>query len=483
MQWRSTPTCSDSFYHALIYLSKLKIPSGGSLMYSAGNNKPFATPIFRLPPEVLLNVLAFINVRDPVSFRSELHQVYTAPQIMILRWVCRIFRHLSCALRFWTESRDFSEIFWMAPRRESARLFATILKDQHLAVQLSKRSQWAFWDHDLFTTVSSLVPDFHTTAQNLEFHGFHDYNHLIRSIARCRDLTSLVLYSGISINLSLIPQCCPFLAELSIVHFDVYYGSLKECSALRELSFDGRAAISHQLRTYLPCKSSKSLLSLSLCTLRLSPESHGAFDAFSNLRSLRITGSRNSEVYSVVAHSSIALRELDVDIPRDDTVLGPFFEMFDSPALCHLEFLRITERAPASQQLYPNSFYWKRDGKLLHMITRALRHLQALELEMRINSHWIPLLARLPSLENLKWTILNAPPRSEDYSMISGMDILFEDYLESQGDETGDDAVHLSVGELETIFRDVWRSSLNPLPSVIIPRRTNYLSEEEEDGF
>ena len=67
-------------------------------MCSARYNKPFATPIFRLPSEVLLNVLAFINARDPVSFRSRLHQVYTAPQIVILRWVCRIFRHLSCAL-------------------------------------------------------------------------------------------------------------------------------------------------------------------------------------------------------------------------------------------------------------------------------------------------------------------------------------------------------------------------------------------------
>ena len=52
------------------------------------------------------------------------------------------------------------------------------------------------------------------------------------------------------------------------------------------------------------------------------------------------------------------------------------------------------------------------------------------------------------------------------------MHLLFEDYLESQGDETGDDAVNLSVGELKTIFRD----------SVIIPPRPNDLSEAEE-GF
>ena len=35
------------------------------------------------------------------------------------------------------------------------------------------------------------------------------------------------------------------------------------------------------------------------------------------------------------------------------------------------------------------------------------------------------------------------------------MHLPFEDYLESQGDETGDDTAYLLDGELETMFRDV----------------------------
>ena len=116
-------------------------------------------------------------------------------------------------------------------------------------------------------------------------------------------------------------------------------GMLCTSSALSLKFFENRAPILHRLQTYLPRKSSESLISLSLCCPRLSPESHGAFDTFSNLRFLRINSSRDSEVYSVVAHSSIALRELEVDMPRDDTALGPFLEMFDSPALRHLEVL------------------------------------------------------------------------------------------------------------------------------------------------
>lgn len=303
---------------------------------------------------------------------------------------------------------------------------------------------------------------------------------LIRSIARCRDLTSLSLDSlhvdGYSLDLNLIPRCFPFLSELSIANFAAYYGSLQECSSLRHLCLQLLQFKHRDFPTYsyLPLISSETLISLSLWYWQFSPpvDSYGAFNGFSNLRSLRIEESLDTEIYCIVAHSSIALHELDVSIPRDDTNLRPFFEMFDSPALSHLEFLRITEYAPWPHQLYPSSFYWKRQSKLLQIITRALQHLKALELEMRINKHWIPLLAGLSSLKSLKWNIRMAQARSEELDHP-----VFEDYLKSQGDETGDDAADLPVGELETMFRDVWRSSLNP-PHIDITTPRKYLRTE-----
>jgi hypothetical protein len=443
-------------------------------MYSAQHNKTSANFIFRLPAEVLLNVFAFIDPSDRVYYRY----VSTA-QILILRWVCRLFRRLSCALPYWTESQ---KLLWDirggtgGPRRR----FATLLMDQHLAIRLSERSHWEFWDNDLFTTVSSLVPDFHTTARNLKFFAFHGYDHLIRSIAPCRALTSLSLDSRYvgdnSLDLSLIPRYLPFLSELSIANFDIYYGSLQECSSLRHLCL----RLMYLTNGWLPLGSSETLISLSLCHWKFSPlaNSDGVFDGFSNLRSLRIEESLDSSLYCIVAHSSLALHELDVDIPGD-TNLRPFFEMFDSPALSHLESLRITEHAPWLQ-FYPSSFYWKRQSKLLQIITRALQHLQALELEMRINRHWIPLLAGLSSLKRLKWTIRKAQARNEEYCANSERRPAFEDYLESQGDETGDDAADLPVGELETMFRDVWRSSLNPPHIDITPPPRIYLTEAED---
>jgi hypothetical protein len=238
-------------------------------------------------------------------------------------------------------------------------------------------------------------------------------------------------------DLSLISRYCPRIADLTLMDFAVYQGSLEECAFIESLSFsfspDAPLGL-HSLSKALPSRSSATLTSLSVYhTPRLTSDSWKSLDEFVNLSTLRINAARHSDFYKAVAESHIAVRNVELDMPADQLDLEPFFSMLRSPALQYLESLDITERAGYHAFLYPDSFYWKRQRRVLECLMGGLHHLRNLTVDMRINTHWVSQMTGLGSLENLTWTVMRAIPRQESFVPMVGSYPTSEDFWNPVG--------------------------------------------------
>jgi hypothetical protein len=411
---------------------------------------------------------------------------YSAAHIAIIRWVCRCFRTLCTGLQFWLELAHLYILFPTTSFEFEWYIYKTYLQDDEFAHRLSYKTK-----HECLMKLLELnqafVPDFNLKVRELQMVDIYDWGCLFEKLEACTTLQKLALEGHSHLNLDLIARHCPQISELAlnIAPQAGISGSLKEYKTMKRLTlalkgygldyakpriFTAKDLVLENLLPHNSWRTLETLVlescpSLSKCSTRI-------LDSFINLRELRVFGNTSSSLYSLVAGSEfLRLRKLYLSIP-DRLYLGPLDElkmligMFQSPALSQLEDLSLHETS-CRFVLYPQPFYWSLMRVILETITKDLTGLKSLNLATRINSDWIDLLKSVSTLATLQWIVQPTRPRWDPATADGGMDQWEEmldqwddlpDFLESRGDEKGDQAVNFSQKELEQLFREKYEN-------------------------
>ena len=368
--------------------------------------------ILNLPYEILRAILSLLPVYDRVyDGRAQ------KAQILILRQVCRQFRLVCDELDCWRDPIfDFLMLLhWIEDDRARSdselRFFASLLRDQHFASCLARKTDWQFSSLTTVLSILRYVPVFRDRALRVALMcecQTHVFMALV-SLGICPNVTELSVDFGrddepVELDLFEITIAYPSLKTLKLFNVDTAVGSLGhsniECLVilLGEYSDIG---INLPISPLIPYKSSQTLTSLTLIGVE-EFDIPVQLDRFVNLTYLEIAPLDDENLWSALMQDlGFRLDTFVVAVCAFDTIEEELVKIFSAPCF---EVLRVL-----NFKIWPNGLlpgHPKPTEMIIETITQHLLLLQHLSLDIEMEISWCWSFARLSRLKELECRLL-----------------------------------------------------------------------------
>jgi len=277
----------------------------------------------------------------------------TAPQILVLRSVCRHFRAIAPDLDFWYQTDFlFSQLIppfyksrWPWRTREG-RLLRALVNDTKFVNALGKRKmEWKFETAETLEIISKRIPLFRENARTIEL-GLTRYSEGSRALryamyilaSRCTRITKLVIHCWAGpVDLTEIASSCPFLETLTCSNPDAnFFGSLERLNCLKTLHMDAREF--EAIGPWLPLQSTETLTELRLTCPRVDISFFDipSLETFTNLTSLTI-GPLNPALVKHLQHSPMTLETFKMEVRFQFAPIEIVRSVLQSPCLTNLK--------------------------------------------------------------------------------------------------------------------------------------------------
>lgn len=374
--------------------------------------------IDRIPNEILSHILSVLG--PP-------HYDYNYKDLVAARQVSQRFRSVVNNLDFWHRGElDFSVLFGiyqrLSPRRE-ARYIKNVLDDNDLVCHLNRKSGWAFFNIETFTTIVNRIPELRRNTHKIAFVYFHEaLNFTIDSLATFTHLTELILKvddrDAYTVDLDAIVESCPNLEKLDIESLLKYCGSLAPATKLQKLNFiistENSDAV-NVLSAILPINSAHSLTQLgvtfNLDTNNIPPD---RFAPFLNITHFT-TQSVCLAICDILVHGSFKLTYLDITGYAEgyDASFDALLSIFKATSLKSLRSFQLKlEPVPT------DALTLEKAAQLSSAIIN-LRHLESLDYFANCSTSWFDHVANLRNLKTI--SLYNSMVEFDPYEGICTM--------------------------------------------------------------
>src|ERR1700685_2977202 len=217
------------------------------------SSNPAPTPlILSIPNEILHHILSFLprlSHGEPfIQFQLN-GEDHEAPQMLVLRSVCRLFRAITTELDFWYDAAfSFARLVSSSgiPDQEG-RFLRVLFTDANLVESLGRRkTDWMFESLEGLMAVMEGVPLFIQNARTINLEIMEDempYPHrepssidiAIDTLAACSHITTLNIRLADTVHLTAIAMSFPSLEKLTCTETTHFRGSLQRLSHLQSL--------------------------------------------------------------------------------------------------------------------------------------------------------------------------------------------------------------------------------------------------------
>jgi hypothetical protein len=408
-----------------------------------------------LPNELVDLVVSFL-IPGPwnifhFTYRDENGNYHRIHQAIPLMHVCSRFRRAVFRAKFWHDFFfEFDGIFGRGTPRSHGQIrrnsiYKHLFANEDLIGNLETKSEWVIAGPEMLVHILSSLPNFLSTARQIQLYWATDYNFGLRQLRPCRNLKLLLGIQRECLDLSLFQWLD--LNSLDLRFPETHHGNLHGLKGLKSFQIDIFEnevwRLSHDA---LPLASAGTLTSLDIAD---NVDEKFSLEAFTNLDNLRYMippyDDLRDSFYEVIAPCPSRLRRFEtyfvLDHAEDVSAWAEYqCSLFILPCLQHLKQLTLsiaTKRYGHDDR--DDTGFRKSDEyvglcmDILEALARNLLSLEKLVMCAGLDVSRVQPLGSLKMLKELKWTVdreaLRGVPVGTD--LIRCIPTWFEEFVEN----------------------------------------------------